>query len=942
MAIFTDIKRTGADTVRWWCTTLLLFVSVLSAVAQQPDREEERYSFDFRGAELTTALDEIARSTGIDLVYDPALVKNHSVYRRIKDQPVSKLLKSVLSGTSLDYVTLSSGTIVIVETVEQNPAFGSYHGKVVDSRTGDPLPGASVMLADASGGTSTSETGNFTINRLVSGTYTIVFSYIGYEPVKKTVRIRPNSDLRQKVELEPKPVDFTPIVVTGHLPQLPMQREDTETVAPDTRWEPNSRLDNAIHSLSLLPGVQYGLPMTDLHLQGSQGGEHRIMLDGAPIYNPYSFGKMFSAFSPFAINRIEVHKAGFGASRGSQIAGLVNLTHDLGSTAHAKPEFQFQADPLSVNGRADLSLATGRDSSSINIMAAGRTNYWNIFQEPSMQQTLREWDTLDPLVTNLLISSDDDASVYEPRKHQSDLQFHDLHLAARYDIDPYRSLTSTFYAGRNYVSTDLLRQAPQNPDLPTYLYARDEYRWNNLMGQIRYNHFVTSRLDLRSQLSFSTNRFRHRYLLGTSDNPSIPGLSNVSGTGALADATAFEAFQEAGNYSQIPTQRNENKIQHLTFKTSGTYSITPRFNLESGLKFDMVRSRVDLSDLFYLPTLSDQESTFYSGFINSNWRIGNYWKLTAGNRFTRAEPINRFYLEPRASIQYDRPDSGIGYWTARLSGGLYRQFINHYDITNPGPTSLVPSFAVWSHTGTREAPKAWHLSGSYHLEPSPASSIDLELFYKWQPNTYTVSYNNLLRGIELDRSEFSAFTESTEMTSLGASLRVNHSLYEGDLKLLLGYDFNYNRINLDTQFGRSLPAPWTEPHRFQLRALWRIAPGFSSVIKWQNVLGRSWGFRQSYYNFLFYETGENYGDYYFNAPENDKLSPFHQLDLSLIYTPGFSRFGMDIRLDLINLLDRQNTIDWSLQPTAPGGEEYEIRKRTMPGFSPSLSIEIDF
>ncbi|MDR8389783.1 TonB-dependent receptor [Aliifodinibius sp. S!AR15-10] len=917
----------------WTCLILLAFSS---SNLKAQEQSQDQYSFEFRGVPLSHVLDKIAIETGIDMAYDPALVKDITIYKRLQDQQVSEILQNILTDTSLDFLTLSSGTIVIVRTVHEKPAYGSFYGKVVDQETGDPLPGASVMLADASGGTSTSESGNFSINRLVSGTYRIIFSYIGYEPLQKTVEIHPNQNLQQQIALEPKPVDFTPIVVTGHVPQMPFNRSQGEAIASDSEWEPNGRLQNAIHSLSLLPGVQYGLPMTDLHLQGGQGGEHRILLDGVPIYNPYSFGKMFSAFSPYAISKVELHKAGYGVPQGSQIAGLVNLKHDLDNPK--QPSAMLQVDPLSLNGRADLQLSTGADSSSLDIMAAGRTNYWDLYQEPSLQQTLQEWDALDPLVTNLLINSDADASLYQPREHHSDVRFYDLHLASRYNIDPYRTLSASFYTGENSVNTDLLRQAPENEELPQYLYAQDVYRWNNVMGQITYDHFVSSRFDLRSQLSFSSNRFNHRYRIGTSAIADIPDLNLIIGN---ADA-AYSAFSESSVQSRIPTQRNANRIQHIAFRTSGTYSFSPHFNLDGGVQLDFVKSRVDLSELFYLRTLSDQESTFYSGYLNGNWRLGEYWKLTAGNRLTLVQPVTQFYSEPRASLQYDRPESSIGYWSARLSGGLYRQFINQFDITNPGPTSLVPSIAVWSHAGTSKVPKAWHLSSSFHLEPSTTTSLKLEGFYKWQPTTYIASYENLLQGVTLNRSDFSAFAEATDMKSLGVGLRAHQSIFDTKLKLMAGYDYNYNRINLDTQFGRSMPAPWNEPHRFQFRILSRLFPGFSSVLKWQTILGRTWGFRQAYYNFLFYEGGQNFEEYSFNNPENDKLPPFHQLDVSLIYAPEFDKFGMEVRLDLINLLDHQNTIDWSLQPTEPGGQQYQKSKRTMPGFSPSLSIKIEY
>lgn len=911
----------------------LLLLLVSTSLHAQEQHHDKTYSFDFRGESLSKVLEDIATKTGIDMVYDPQLVDGITVYSRSQDEVIHDLLRDVLSETDLDFLTLSSGTIVIVKKVDEKAAYGSFAGRVIDRKTGEPLPGATIMLADASGGTSAGPSGNFTLTHLMTGSYNIVFSYVGYEAVSKTIHIKPNKNIRQKITLDPKPVDFTPIVITDHMPQLPGSEGSESSINPHTPWEPTGRMQDPIRSLSLFSGVQYGLPMTDLHLQGGQRGEHRILLDGVPVYNPYSFGEMFSAFSPFAINEVELYKAGYDVTEGSQIAGLINLKHDVNSITHDRA--MVQADPLSVNLRGDLRFS-GKKDSKLKIMTAARSNYWDIYKEPRLQHTLKKWDSMDPLVTNLLINSDTDASLYQPSKHTSDVRFYDVHLASTYDIDSYQTLSSSFYIGKNYVNTDLLRQAPESQDLPRYLYARDEYKWNNFMGQLSYDYLASARLDLSSQISFSSNQLHHRYLIGTSNTTNIPSISNSVGA-------AYADLQSAGAANQLPTQRNENSIRHFILRTDANYSFSPHFDLEAGLEADHIESRVSLADLFYLPTLSDQQSTFFSSYINGNWRFGKYWKLVVGDRLTFENSSSVLYTEPRASIQVDRPDSDIGYWSARISGGLYRQFINQYEITNPGPTSLVPSFTVWSHAGSRKKPKAWHLTGSFRLKPAQNTTINLELFYKWQPITYTVSYQNLLQGTTINRSGFSAFAETTKMRTLGAGFRLNQSLWKSKLKLMLSYDYSYNRMNMESQFGKVLPTPWNEPNRFQFRALWRIIPGLTAVTKWQSILGRAWGFRQSYYNYLYYNGSRSIGDYSFTHPEKDRMDPFHQLDFSLIYQPAVQFADLKVRLDLVNVLDRHNTIDWSLQPVQnnTSTNHYQIQKRTMPGFTPSLSVEID-
>ncbi len=911
----------------------LIFLLCMPLAGYGQEQSGEAYTFEFRGEELRDVLETVAETAKLDLVYDPALIRDITIHKRIRNQGMPDLLQHVLEGTQLDFITLSTGTIVIVKSVRDEPAYGSFAGKVVDGYTGEPLPGANVMFADASGGTSTNRAGNFNLNRLVSGSYNIIFSYVGYEPVYKTIEIRPDRQQREEISLEPKPVHISPVIVTGHVPQMPRMTGDRHNLGENSVWERPGAMRDAIQSLNLFSGVQYGLPMTDLHLQGGQRGDHRMLLDGVPVYNPYSFGQMFSAFSPYAISKVNLHKAGYGVQEGSQIAGLINLNHDVPGSG--EQGFMVQGDPLSLNTRTDLELPLGDDDSPLKIMSAFRTNYWNVYRNPTLDQTLREWDEVDPLIMNLVLDQDRESVTYETMEHDSDVRFHDFHFASRYRLNNYHDFNASFYTGRNFVRTDLLAQTFPVEEEPEYAYARDLYDWNNIMGQLTHNWLATPRMDLSTRISYSANRLDHRYLFGTSHDPNIPQLDGAFR--AMSASEAFSDFQTVGSAGMLPSQNNENSIRHFTLRSDATYNFTRYFTLEMGIQLDRVSSVVNLSDLFYLPTQTDQQTTFAGSYIDGNFNLGEYWNLNLGSRFTYVHPDGGLYPEPRAGIQYDRPDADSGYWSVRLTGGLYRQFINQFDMTNVGPTALVPSFSIWSHAGNDKLPEAYHLSGSLLYEPANHTSITLEAFHKWQPTTYITSYRNLFAGTSVDRSRFDAFAEATSMTAYGGGVRVTQDFPDARLHMMAGYDYSISNIDMESQFGRTLPAPWNEPHRFQARALWHVHSNISAVAQWQSVAGRAWGFRQAYYDFLLFRDS----NYLFLSPEADRLSPFHQLDLSLIFRPSLGFSDLEVRLDFINLLNRKNVIDWSLHPTGSEGE-YDIRERTMPGFTPSVSIQFKF
>ncbi|RAR75755.1 DUF5686 and carboxypeptidase regulatory-like domain-containing protein [Flavobacterium aciduliphilum] len=70
-------------------------------------------------------------------------------------------------------------------------SFAQIKGTVTDS-TGNPLPFVNVHLKDTYIGTTTNELGKYELNLKTSGTYVIIYQYLGYKTEKRIVEIVPN------------------------------------------------------------------------------------------------------------------------------------------------------------------------------------------------------------------------------------------------------------------------------------------------------------------------------------------------------------------------------------------------------------------------------------------------------------------------------------------------------------------------------------------------------------------------------------------------------------------------------------------------------------------------------------------------------------------------------------------------------------------------------
>ncbi|RMF54770.1 MAG: carboxypeptidase-like regulatory domain-containing protein, partial [Calditrichaeota bacterium] len=81
---------------------------------------------------------------------------------------------------------------------------GKIVGTVRDSKTGEPLIGANVVLEGTQMGISTDQDGYFVLINVPPGVYTLTVHYIGYASASiENVRVRVDRTTTQNVQLSP-------------------------------------------------------------------------------------------------------------------------------------------------------------------------------------------------------------------------------------------------------------------------------------------------------------------------------------------------------------------------------------------------------------------------------------------------------------------------------------------------------------------------------------------------------------------------------------------------------------------------------------------------------------------------------------------------------------------------------------------------------------------
>ncbi|HDP67218.1 MAG TPA: carboxypeptidase-like regulatory domain-containing protein, partial [Candidatus Marinimicrobia bacterium] len=105
-------------------------------------------------------------------------------------------------------ITICSSTLIAYAQ------FGDISGCVFDSRTGDPLMGANVILVENSQGSATDLDGFYTIRNIPAGRYSLMVTYIGYQQKKiNDVEIRNGQLSRIDISVEPTSLEMASVIV---------------------------------------------------------------------------------------------------------------------------------------------------------------------------------------------------------------------------------------------------------------------------------------------------------------------------------------------------------------------------------------------------------------------------------------------------------------------------------------------------------------------------------------------------------------------------------------------------------------------------------------------------------------------------------------------------------------------------------------------------------
>ncbi len=365
----------------------------------------------------------------------------------------------------------------------------TINGYVKDAENGEELIGATVVVKELGTGTITNVYGFYAVS-MPAGTYTVQYSFIGYQTVEQTFELKQNTEWN--VELPIAATQMQEVVITdkpidANVTDIKMSKNDLDIKQVKKLPALFGEAD-IIKTVQLLPGViTAGEGTSSFFVRGGSADQNLILIDEAPVYDPSHLFGLFSVFNADVIKESELYRGGIPSRFGGRLSSILEVRTKDGNNKN----FGGSAGLGLLASRLMLEGPIKKDKSSFIVSA--RRSYVDLLLKAANQENT--------------------------------VTFYDINAKVNWKHNNNNRFFLALYAGRDVFNFD-------------DIFGFD---WGNTTGTFRWNHLFNDRLFSNTSLIASN----FDYKLGLNDD--AQGFDWLSNLQELSLKQDFNYFANASN-----------------------------------------------------------------------------------------------------------------------------------------------------------------------------------------------------------------------------------------------------------------------------------------------------------------------------------------------------------------------------------------------------------
>lgn len=207
--------------------------------------------------------------------------------------------------------------IILVHSYVLAGTTGKISGRVIDSRTGEPLIGVNILIIGTKLGAATDIEGQYFILNIPPGVYELKISLVGYSSTLiKNVRVSVDQTTKVDFSLTEQALEMKDVVVTAQKPVVQKDLTSTENKisGADIAMLPVEDIQAVV---SLQAGVVGG------NFRGGRSNEVKYLIDGVAVNDAFTGNSALQA-EVNSIQELQVLTGTFNAEYGEALSGVVN------------------------------------------------------------------------------------------------------------------------------------------------------------------------------------------------------------------------------------------------------------------------------------------------------------------------------------------------------------------------------------------------------------------------------------------------------------------------------------------------------------------------------------------------------------------------------------------------------------------------------------------
>ncbi|MEM9546821.1 MAG: TonB-dependent receptor [Bacteroidota bacterium] len=554
-------------------------------------------------------------------------------------------------------------------------------GIIKDGNNGETLIGATVQLKGTNNGTTTNEYGFYSLSA-PAGEYMLVYSYLGYAVIEKSIQLDKN--LKLNIELGEQTAQMQEVVIVAEnsdqanieTPQMSVNKLSVGKIKqiPVVLGEVD-----VIKSIQLLPGVSNaGEGASGFNVRGGAEDQNLVLLDEAIIYNTSHLFGFFSVFNADAVKDVKLYKGGIPARFGGRASSVLDIRQRDGNSKKVGLTGGIGA----ISSRLAVEGPTFKDKGSF--LLAGRAAYANVFLA--------------------LLSNDNRVG------------FYDVNFKTNYDINENNRIFLSGYLGRDVFT---IANAFSN----TYGNVSSNLRWNHLFSDkvfsnlsliySKYNYGLEiNQIGLKWDSDIENYNLKYDFGYFVNDRLTL----NFGASGIYYNINPG-LLNPLDSISPIITEKLDDKFAlESAVYLSAEHKITDQLTAQYGLRYSHF-GRMGAQ------SLNDYESNLPVVY-NSELGIYERGAVIGQTDFASSDNIKTFgNMEPRLALSYQLNNNT----SFKASYNRNAQYLHLISNT----TSATP-LDVWAPSGKYIAPQIadQYAVGYFKNFMNNTYALEVEAYYK--------------------------------------------------------------------------------------------------------------------------------------------------------------------------------------------------------------------